>query len=95
MPEKPPPGSLERKNAWLYPDPKKPCKCDSVWSSAGRIDGINMGMDWHRSTTNPNCYHHGTAAQKFYADNLRRFKQTGDWAEFHIDRDAWEAEHNG
>jgi hypothetical protein len=83
--------SLKRHLAWLYPDPTKPCRCEHGWGNGGRLHGINMGKTWGRTTTHPNCYHHGTAAQKFYDDNLRRFKKTGNWAEFHIDRDAWEA----
>lgn len=71
-----------------------PCLCDYAWTSAGRIQGINMGMAWHRQTTNHRCYHHGIEAQKFYDDNLRRFKKTGNWAEFHINRREWEAAHN-
>lgn len=86
-------GALDSHMAWLYPDPKRPCICDHAIVSGGRFHGINMGKTWGRTTTHPGCYHHGTAAQKFYDDNLRRFRQTGDWAEFHIDRDAWERAH--
>ena len=87
-------GSLEAHLAWLYPDPKRPCICAHRIGPGARIYGLNMGPAWGRTTTEPKCYHHGTEAQKFYDDNLRRFKKTGDWAEFHLDRDAWEAEHS-
>jgi hypothetical protein len=89
----PPPGSLERHMKWLYPDPAKPCICKSAWVNGGRLHGINMGKQWARTSTEPGCYHHGTEAQKFYDDNLRRFRKTGDWAEFHVDRDEWERAH--
>lgn len=64
--------SLERHLAWLYPDPSKPCLCDSGWVSYGTLHGVNMGKGWARTSTHPDCYHHGTKAQETY-------KRTGQW----------------
>lgn len=87
-------GTLESPLAWLYPDPKRPCLCDHGIGPGCRLFyGVNMGPTWGRTTTHPKCYHHGTEAQKFYEDNLRRFRKTGDWAEFLVDRDEWERAH--
>lgn len=44
--------------AWLYPDPKKPCLCDHAYSNLGKLNGMNMGKGWVRTTTHPACYHH-------------------------------------
>lgn len=66
------PESLKRNMEWLYPNPERPCRCESAGVSLGRLHGIGMGKGWVRTTTHPNCYHHGTAAQK-------TFKDTGRW----------------
>lgn len=79
--------SLEAKKSWLYPDPGKPCICAWAYTSSGRFEGVDMGHDWHRQTTEDDCWHHGKAAQEHYRACKERFRRTGDWAEFHRARE--------
>jgi hypothetical protein len=80
------PDTLEALLAWLYPDPERPCSCDHKRLPAGLLHGVDMGHDWVRTSTNPDCWHHGTAAQAHYKACQDRFKETGDWNEFHKPR---------
>lgn len=75
---------LEKKMAWLYPD--RPCICKHKWLPGGRLHGVNMGHDWFRTTTEPECWHHGIEAQEHHKACKERFRKTGDWAEFHVRR---------
>lgn len=64
--------SLKKHMAWLYPNPNKPCRCEHAYKGMGKLHGMNMGKGWVRLTTHPDCYHHGTKAQRIY-------KETGRW----------------
>jgi hypothetical protein len=66
------PEDLKRHLAWLYPNPQKPCRCEHGYGSMGSLMGMQMGKGWSRTTTHPNCVHHGTKAQQI-------FKKTGRW----------------
>lgn len=65
------PESLDRHYAWLYPNKARPCRCEHAYRSLGRDGRINMGKGWVRVTTHPDCYHHGTAAQKVFKETKR------------------------
>ena len=63
------PESLRRHLNWLYgPDGvypgNVPCKCKHGFESLGRVNGVNIGKEWLRVTTHPDCPHHGTKASK-------------------------------
>lgn len=79
--------SLEDKKAWLYPDPDRPCICNWGYTSSGRLYGVNMGYDWHRTSTHDGCWHHGLKAQEHYRECQKRFRKTGKWEEFHVARE--------
>lgn len=64
--------SLKGHLEWLYPNPARPCRCDHGYLPQGRINHINMGKAWMRTTTHPDCVHHGTKAQELY-------RETGRW----------------
>lgn len=49
----------------VYPG-NVPCKCEHASVGMGRIQGIDMGKGWVRTTTNPHCPHHGTKAQAYF-----------------------------
>jgi hypothetical protein len=56
--------SMERHLDWLYgPNGcypgNTPCKCDHAYQGLGRLHGIDMGKGWVRTTTHPECPHHG------------------------------------
>jgi hypothetical protein len=79
-------GDLGTKLAWLYPDPDKPCLCQHRYLPGGRLHGVNMPHDWFRTSTEADCWHHGTQAQAHYQACQERFRKTGDWSEFHAPR---------
>lgn len=64
------PESLRRHLDWLYGPGgvypgNVPCRCDHAYKSFGRWpDGISAGEGWMRTTTHPDCPHHGTKAEK-------------------------------
>lgn len=62
--------SLERHLMWLYGSTTR-CRCEHALVSAGRVDRINMGRMWARTTTHPNCPEHGTTAQRERTERLR------------------------
>lgn len=61
--------SLRRHLAWLYgPDGvypgNMPCRCEHGFVPLGIVNGVNAGMGWVRTTTHPNCHHHGTKTKR-------------------------------
>jgi hypothetical protein len=76
--------SLKRHMEWLYPDPKKPCLCESAWVSMGRFNGINMGHGWARTTTHPKCPHH--ALCQSYTAKVRAKEWNGQWLYCNVHR---------
>lgn len=53
------PESLARWLDWLYAKSGKPCRCEHAYKNLGRLYGVSMGKGWVRTTTNPQCAHHG------------------------------------
>lgn len=81
------PESFQAHLEWLYGkggvyggDGHQRCRCDHIWTTS------REGDTWARKTTHPDCYFHGTAAQKHQDECLRRYRKTGDWGEFHVQR---------
>lgn len=49
------------------PDPRVPRPddpCGYRWGGFGRLDGIDMGDGWIRTSTDPACPEHGIEAEK-------------------------------
>lgn len=74
--------ALQRHLDWLY-GPNgcyeakgQPCLCDHAYQSLGHDGGVNMGKGWVRTTTHPECVHHGTVAQAEW-DRKRGIKRRG------------------
>lgn len=70
-PEPGSPESLARHKEWLYGKGGTPCRCEHAYISGGRLYGLSMGKSWARTTTHPDCVHHGRKAQ---AEAKRRQK---------------------
>ena len=59
--------SLQRHLDWLYGPGgvygegkhARPCRCEHSYKGYGRQNGIDMGKAWVRTTTHPDCPHHG------------------------------------
>lgn len=72
--------SLRRHLAWLYTgkdavyseNAGTPCLCEHAFKGLGRVYGMDMGKGWVRMTTNPNCVHHGTKAEKERKERQRK-----------------------
>jgi hypothetical protein len=71
--------SLQRHLDWLY-GPRGvypgnvPCRCDHGYRGLGMLYGTSMGKGWVRTTTHPDCPHHGTRAEK---ERRERYKAEG------------------
>lgn len=40
------------------------CICEYAWQSLGRLYNVSMGKGWVRISTEKQCVHHGTKAEK-------------------------------
>lgn len=70
------PESLRRHLEWLYGKHgvypgNTPCRCEHAFARLGQVNGVDMGSGWVRTTTHPNCFHHGDAAQKRWREHRR------------------------
>lgn len=68
------PEELQEHLARLYRDFKQPCRCEHAYKGLGRIDGLDMGKGWVRTTTHPYCWHHGDAAQAHFKKTGHRYE---------------------
>lgn len=55
------PSSLADWRRWLQIED---CPCQLEWRSLGRLHGVSMGMGWVRTSTEPECPHHGVEAER-------------------------------
>lgn len=52
------------------------CPCEWAYKSLGRLYDVSMGKGWVRTTTHPECPHHGTKALKRHQAEQRRRERT-------------------
>ena len=65
------PEHLQRHMQWLYVESgaydssRGMCRCEHAYKGLGRWpDGVMGGKGWVRTSTHPDCPHHGTVAER-------------------------------